>query len=228
MRTLLLETSTERGLLAFWEDDQILTTTELPFGFNQSKFLMPELEKIVLEQVLNVYLPDCLAVGVGPGSYTGIRIGGAVAKALTYAWKVPLVSFSSLEAFVPRDKEGLFCVLIDAKIGGVYIIKGKKEGNQIHYFSSPEVCPLAELQVRLKGIERIVTPSSKILKGKMDLLFPHNSWQWEESYPSVDHLKILVKNKFYRQDWSLDGHLDLLYLHKTQAEKEKEKEKNKI
>jgi tRNA threonylcarbamoyl adenosine modification protein YeaZ len=220
MQALIIETSTERGLIALSEDNQVKAVKELPFGYQQSKFLMSELEQLLKDQTAHSF--DCIGVGVGPGSYTGIRIGASVAKALAYAWKLPLIGFSSLEAFIPKE-QGLFAAVFDAKISGVYFLKGLKERQQISYLSEPSISPLAELNLHWQEIEFLVTPYEKNIKSKIHQLYPQASWKWEEVSPNAEQLASRIAEKYRLQEWSLDGRLELLYLRKTEAELEKEK-----
>ena len=124
MLTLLIEASTERGMIAILDKENILFHEELPFGYNNSKYLLPTIEKALHVTNLSVKQLSTIAVGIGPGSYTGIRIAAATAKALSYACKIPLVGICTLEGFVP-NRDGSFATIIDAKISGTYLIKGR-------------------------------------------------------------------------------------------------------
>jgi tRNA A37 threonylcarbamoyladenosine modification protein TsaB len=132
----------------------------------------------------------------------------AVAKALAYAWNIPLVSFSSLEAFIPQ-KEGPFTVLLDAKIAGVYVLQGERDGPSIRYLDPPRTYPLDQLGSLLtEGI--IITPYQAQLKAKLDLLYPYLIWS--EVDPDPAHVACLVAQRY--QEKSIDSleHLELLYL----------------
>lgn len=221
MQSWIIETSTERGLIAFLENGHIVFTKELPVGYNQSKTLMSELHQA--NQQLNVAPAElsCIGVGVGPGSYTGIRIGVAVAKALAYAWQLPIIKFCTLEAFVPEE-DTPFAALIDAKIGGAYVLKGESKGKEIHYSIKPMVCPLDQLELLLKDVPLLITPYAKHIKARVDQLYPHAGWHWREMSPSARRIGHLIKERYEKREWSVNGQLELLYLRKTEAEREKE------
>lgn len=115
MLILILETSTEKGCLVLARNGIALTSKALGGGPELSKSLALEVKNI-----LNGAIPDLIAVGTGPGSYTGIRVAASLAKALSYGWKAPLIGFCSLKAFGPGP------VLVDARMGGFYaLIEGK-------------------------------------------------------------------------------------------------------
>jgi tRNA threonylcarbamoyladenosine biosynthesis protein TsaB len=220
MNAWIIETSTERGVLAFLNDQEISFVKEFPVGYDQSKHLIPYLKMAYESPHLASFQLDCIAVGIGPGSYTGIRVGVSVAKSLAYAWNVPLIGFCTLSAYIPSE-EGPFAALIDAKIGGAYFLKGVFEKGKVFYTTEPQVCPLSELGSHLEEVRMIVTPCCKGLKTKLDQLYPQYSWKWVETSPSIPHLGDLIQKKYKNSDWSLDGHLDLLYLRQTEAERER-------
>lgn len=222
MLAWVIETSTERGLLALIEDGKVRFAKELPFGYNQSKHLMPELQQAYQTLQIDSKKLSCIGVGIGPGSYTGIRIGVAVAKTLAYAWQVPLVGFCSLEAFIPSEPNTAFAALIDAKIGGAYVLKGVTHKENVQYTSTPHVCPLEQLGSQLEDVQVLVTPYSKNLKNKMDQIYPTAAWTWSEVAPSAKHIGALVYAKYQRGEMSHNGHLELLYLRKTEAERQRE------
>jgi tRNA threonylcarbamoyl adenosine modification protein YeaZ len=111
MKVLILETSSEKGCLILSEKDKPVQAKSLLGGPELSKTLAVEVKNI-----LGAHKPGLIAVGTGPGSYTGIRVGAALAKALAYGWKIPLIGFCSLKAF------GAPPVLVDARIGGIYAL----------------------------------------------------------------------------------------------------------
>lgn len=120
MKILILETSTEKGCLILAENDQPLAVTMLPGGPELSKSLAAEVEKLKCKAALHL-----IAIGTGPGSYTGIRVGTALAKALAYGLGIPLLGFCSLKAFAPKV-DAPYTVLVDARMGGFYaLIEGK-------------------------------------------------------------------------------------------------------
>jgi tRNA threonylcarbamoyladenosine biosynthesis protein TsaB len=159
-------------------------------------------------------------VGIGPGSYTGIRVGVMTAKAMSYAAKVPLVGVCTLQCFVP-SQNGEFAVLIDAKIGGAYVITGSKKGKTISYDIEPRVCELDKVGNLLKPM--IVTPNGKMLQTKLERLYSGAQWEWEERSPDAMHMNEMAQDKFKKGEIAVNGHLDLMYLRKTQAEIEKQK-----
>lgn len=218
MRILLIETSTERGVVAYADGQTLLFEKQLPFGLNQSKFLMPVLQEAL--RAINPSSVDVIGVGVGPGSYTGIRIGVAVAQTLAYSWKVPLVGIPSLNGFVPLENNVSFAALIDARIGGVYLRKGWKQEQEIIYQTEPLVCAWEEALSLLEGITYFVTPVAKSLQSKWSSYNRDSQGIWQESAPSVPTL-LNSAQLLYSQGKQVmpPQQLALLYLRETEAER---------
>jgi tRNA threonylcarbamoyladenosine biosynthesis protein TsaB len=217
MYSLLIETSTDQGLLAFFKERQLIFQGDLPTGYLNSKYLLPQIERGLKSCCLDIKEFSYIGVGIGPGSYTGIRVGAMVAKSLAFAAEIPLIGICTLETFIPMD-DVRFAVLIDAKIGGAYVITGQRCKNQIRYFSNPEICELGDLERHLKNIDVIITSKSIPLEQKLKSIYPENQWKWLETKPDAAQMDSLALSKFLNKEYSLDGQLTLLYMRKTQAE----------
>jgi tRNA threonylcarbamoyl adenosine modification protein YeaZ len=209
MLSLVIESCTERSLVALIEDDICLYFAGLPFGLHNSRYLLPKIEEgfnYIAKQAQDL---DCITVGIGPGSYTGMRVGATIAKSLSYASKVPLIGICSLKGFLP-ERNGHFSAVIDAKMGGCYILKGVRENDCIQY-EKPEVCPLDQFKEKLQDIEILVGPSFDHLRKKIAQSMD-DIWEWQESAPDPLQLTRLACEKYQNKDFSLDGTLQLLYL----------------
>lgn len=184
--------------------------------------MLPAIEKGLKEHGVNSQNLAFIAVGIGPGSYTGIRVGAIAAKTLSYAWKLPLIGVCSLESFIPND-DCSFAAIIDAKIGGAYVMKGKKERGAVAFSGQPQVLELEKLNEFLSDVEALITPVSGPLKQKLQQMYPQATWKWEERAPDPMQMLEAAEANFKKGEYTLDGHLELLYLRKTQAEIEREK-----
>lgn len=126
MKVLVVETSSECALLACLKGTILLCKRQLSGGSELSKMLGVEVKKL-----LDLFPPpyDRVVVGIGPGSFTGTRVGAAMANALAFGWNIPLYTVSSLISFGPGT------VAVDARMGGIYV---QEE------FTSPKLLSLSE------------------------------------------------------------------------------------
>lgn len=220
MLTLLVDTSTEQGLVVVARGEKILAEVPLATGTNSANAL-PTVIKMILENlgILTSQL-QCIAAGIGPGSYTGIRVAVIVAKCLAFAHQLPLIGISSLKGFIPKTT-GSFAAVIDAKIGGVYTLLGKRTVAGITYLSAPALTPLAEVPKVLEGIPLLVTPNAAQLRPRLAALVPAPWWGWEESGLQAQPMMHRVQQDLAAGKVSMDGQLEILYLRRTQAEIER-------
>jgi tRNA threonylcarbamoyladenosine biosynthesis protein TsaB len=99
---------------------------------------------------------DYFGACIGPGSFTGIRIGLSVMKALAYSQRKPMIGFSSLDllAYMAKDKfQGLLCIMQDAKRNNIYSA-AFKNNKRLHRVSPYLLCDLSQLLREIKRIHR--------------------------------------------------------------------------
>jgi len=219
---LILETSTERSMLAAFNDAACLFREDLPYGIQNSHLLLPELQNKLQEHVLKAKNLEFIAVGVGPGSYTGIRVGATIGKTLAFTLEIPLIGICTLETFVPEN-DGAFAAVIDANIGGVYLLTGVKKGEVIEMTKTPRAYSLEEAANILEEIPTIVTPNAEKIRPKLEALKPGNNWDWQNLYPNAGRMLSLAQRKMNEGNLIHDQSLELMYMRKTQAEIEKER-----
>lgn len=121
-RLLAIESSSHVASVAILESDVLLGEFTLNHPKTHSQKLMPMLEALMAALDLKVADLDAIAVTVGPGSFTGVRIGLATAKALAQPFNLPLIPVSSLKAVAQgfQGFEGYICPIMDARKNEVY------------------------------------------------------------------------------------------------------------
>lgn len=225
MLTVVIEISTERGVIGVvdYQDGlgQLLGHERLPFGYQNSKYLIPSLQKMLANLGMAPKEMGYITLGIGPGSYTGMRVGAAVAKAWGYAHHLPLVGVSSLMGFIP-PLDGYFAAMIDAKIGGVYFLKGHKENGLISYEGTAALVPLSALCDELKGISQWISPAPAQLRVRFEQSCPECQGTWIEDAPDVKHMADCGWSLYQAGQVSSPEAIELLYLRKTQAEIERD------
>lgn len=197
---LIIETSTERALVALAQDDKLLFHEELPFGMRSSNYLLPAIQKAFTATGLSVAHLHSIAVGVGPGLFTGMRVAASMAKGLSLARCLPLIPLCSLSGFI-SPQEGVFASVIDAHMGGAYLLLQERRGEQIVELSPAQLLPQKELIEQLEGCSSIVGPSFQ------KLILPDAT----ECAPDAAHLAKIAYNRFIAKEHSSPETLTLEY-----------------
>ena len=126
MKLLAIDTSQAAVSACIMGDDGgILARETLPMARGHAEALLPLLERLSKAAAVPFSTLGRIAVVVGPGSFTGIRIGIAAGRAIGLAAGVPVVGVSSLAAFaaplIGREGAGVIAAAVDAKHGQVYV-----------------------------------------------------------------------------------------------------------
>ena len=122
MKILGIDTSTPIGSVALIDGENLVAEHTLNIVQAHSSRLMPAIDRVLKWGNITADALDGCAVGIGPGSFTGIRIGVATIKSLCYALDKPIVGISTLEAIAYnlRWTNGVVCPLLDARRSEVY------------------------------------------------------------------------------------------------------------
>ncbi len=131
---LSFDTSTASLAAAIVRDGVLLDSTVSFAERNHSVRIVSEIKELLIRNGLQGSDLDVIAVGQGPGSYTGVRIAVTAAKTLAWTWNKPLIGISSLEALafgawnsllaanenMAQDRDAWIVPLMDARRGQVY------------------------------------------------------------------------------------------------------------
>lgn len=114
MRTLVIDSATEACSVALLDDDRLIAGDWQLLGRGHAEQLVP-----MIARLPGKGRADRIAVALGPGSFTGVRVGLAAARALALAWEAPLVGYPTLDlvAAITRDADGAQPVTV-AMTGG--------------------------------------------------------------------------------------------------------------
>ena len=117
-----IDTSTIVSSVALIDNNKVLAELNVQHKLTHSEMLMPNIDTLLKLGSVNKCDLTAIAVSIGPGSFTGLRIGLATAKALAYALKIPIVGVSSLEALSYNFILPLIYIipLLDAQKGDCY------------------------------------------------------------------------------------------------------------
>lgn len=186
MYGLVIDTSSPSAILGLLEDSEVKKMVVLEGAKKLSETLFPTLATFCdLEEI------SYIAIGIGPGSYMGVRTGATIAKTLAFAKNIPLVEFSSPLAFIPPDQKGTFTYVGDAKMGQLYLITGEVKDGKIHELSSPIL------------IDKEAPISKKDFTVGVGYLLPEPNLKWVAPY---------VYQRFIQKTTTQPSHLELCYI----------------
>jgi tRNA threonylcarbamoyladenosine biosynthesis protein TsaB len=131
MKLLSIETSTMVGGVAIMDDDTLIAESRINVKVTHSERIMGAIDHILIQSGIKIDDIDVFAIAIGPGSFTGLRVGLSTVKGLVYATGKRLVSVPTLEAFawnMPFSKYQV-CPLLDARKKEVYAGIFRWDGN---------------------------------------------------------------------------------------------------
>ncbi len=139
MRILALDTSTEYCSVALWRDGETTSRCEL-VGQKHSEMLMPMLEALLREAGLKLAQLDGIAFGMGPGSFTGVRIACGVTQGLALGTGLPVAGVCTLEALAQASGRSRVVAALDARMGEIYHAAYIRQDDVWLCESEPSLC----------------------------------------------------------------------------------------
>ena len=124
LNLLAIDTSTNRAALALARDD-VRIESHPEAGGRHGRELLPAIARLLESACLSPKNLDAIAVGLGPGSYTGLRVGITAAKSLAYSLNKPLIGLDTLEVIAQNASKDVneVIVVLDAQRESVYVAK---------------------------------------------------------------------------------------------------------
>lgn len=155
---LAIETSTPFGSVAIGDGTHVLAEVGLGIQSRHSEALLPAIDFVLSTAQLSRLHLTGVIVGGGPGSFTGLRIAGATAKALAKSLEIPLFAYSGLAALAAgaavSDKQ--VCALFDARRGEVYAACYRfPDLQRIETIMEPAACKFEDVLGRLDAQQTI-------------------------------------------------------------------------
>lgn len=120
---LAVETSSSIGSIALVSDGVLIAERQLGVaGPRHAQTLVPELDRLLKELSLKADVIDAVAVSIGPGSFTGLRVGLVFAKTLAWLNNAPLIAVDTLQAIAQQapDTEQIVTAVCDAQRGELF------------------------------------------------------------------------------------------------------------
>jgi tRNA threonylcarbamoyladenosine biosynthesis protein TsaB len=151
LRLLALDTSTPRGSVALLSDQEVVAEFRLASLESHSGRLLKSIDFLLESASWEQPAIEVVAVGIGPGSFTGIRVGISTALGLAQTLNIPFAGISGLEALAQQSLlvHGRVGVIQDAHRGQVYFQPFDSDGSRIVRAGSPRLVFPEELKALL-------------------------------------------------------------------------------
>ncbi len=115
---LNIDTAIDIASICISKDDQVINISINKNQKDHAAWIQPAIKELVISSGITLRDIQAVAVSIGPGSYTGLRIGLSTAKGLCYALNIPLIAIGTLDMMAEaglRDEVDLICPMIDAR-----------------------------------------------------------------------------------------------------------------
>lgn len=177
MRILALDSTAVAASVCIAEDEKILGEFYINTKQTHSQTLMPMVVDVLNKTNTELKDIDVLAVSVGPGSFTGVRIGVACVKGMAFPQNKPCCAVSTLEAMARNvsHMHGTICAVMDARCGQVYNAMFESDGKGVTRITPDRAISIEELVEYCKNLKKpliLVGDGAKLCyntKGFIDL-----------------------------------------------------------
>ncbi len=183
MKILSIDTSTMVSSCSISENGIVIGDYSVNQEKTHSESLVPMVKRLLEDLGLKLSDIDLYAVGIGPGSFTGLRIGMTTVKTFAQVFEKPVIGVSTLEALAYNIyNEGIIMPVLDARGGRTYYGVFSQEKGIIKRIEDDELIYMDELVTRLKDKYAAITvigeysnDSYKLLKGLENVMFARSS-----------------------------------------------------
>jgi tRNA threonylcarbamoyladenosine biosynthesis protein TsaB len=158
MNILAIDTSTDHLSIAVVKDGRTIAGFHKKADMRHSVLLIPTIDRLLKRKRLKLKDIGCFAISIGPGSFTGLRIGVTVVKGLAYSLNKPVVAVPTLDVIADNAAahKGIICPVLDARKKKVYACIYKSDGKTIKRISKYLLLPAEELLNKLKKYDKVL------------------------------------------------------------------------
>ncbi len=144
---LAIETSSLVSSVALLHEDTLKAELTIQARLTHSEQLMPHIADMLDKASVPKTKIDGVAVAIGPGSFTGLRIGLATAKGLAFAWNVPIIGVETPTSLAWNfvGVSDTICPLIDAQKGNVYAASYQWQRDTLQQVEDIHIAPLTDV-----------------------------------------------------------------------------------
>jgi tRNA threonylcarbamoyladenosine biosynthesis protein TsaB len=217
-----IETATPQVGCAVGGHEGVLASAHQCRGRRHAETLTPMVQFVCRQADIELAEISAIAVDIGPGLFTGMRVGIATAKALSYALSVPMIGVSSLDlvAFPMRYSSRLIVAMIDARRGEVFHARYRQVPGGIQRVGEPEVSAPDDLASELYATGEellLVGDGARRYADRFDDVSVELA-EPGQSYPNAGALVQLAHARALREEFVPHWELQPAYLRMPDAE----------
>jgi len=155
MITLAFDGTAKVASCAVLDGERVLALYSIDNGLTQSELLLPMAESMLSALKLSFSDVELYATSVGPGSFTGVRIGVSLIKGLAFGREIPCVPVSTLEALAENiaPLDGILIPCMDARRSQVYSAAFESDGHTVKRLTEDRAIAITDLAEELKKYE---------------------------------------------------------------------------
>lgn len=218
MKILAIDTSSKICSVAILEDDKLIDELNLDDGKTHSENLMPLIDEILNKNNLNIKQIEMLACCVGPGSFTGIRIGVATIKPIAEVLNIKIASVTSLETLARNiESDSTIVSLIDARNNQVYAGVFDEKYNKKEEYMADDIITVINTLKKYDNINCVgdgAVLHKELLKANFaNINFANINYQSAQNVGKIGYKKMLENNLMTADE------IVPIYLRKSQAER---------
>lgn len=221
MLILGIDTATARVGVSIGGHEGVLGLFEVTRGRRHAETLVPAVEFLCRQADIEIGEISVVAVDVGPGLFTGLRVGLAAAKSFAQALRIPMIGISSLDllAFPNRLTDRVVVPVIDARKGEVFWAMYRPVPGGVQKVAEPTVGPVEEL------IGDLLARSQDVLcvgdgahRYRDEILEGFHCEIGSDAHPSAAPLVQLAHAQALREEWVNPWEIEPIYLRAPDAQ----------
>jgi tRNA threonylcarbamoyladenosine biosynthesis protein TsaB len=215
-----IETATERVSVAVGGHEGVIGLFEVTRGRRHVETLVPAIDFVLRQADIDLEEIGLVAVDVGPGLFTGMRVGLAAAKATAQALRLPMIGISSLDllAFPNRHTDRVVVPVVDARKGEVFYAMYRQVPGGVQQVAEPTVGPVDELVADLLArSQEVLLVGDGALRYRDEILDGYHCEIGGDAHPSAAPLVQLAHARALREDWVNPREIEPVYLRAPDA-----------
>jgi tRNA threonylcarbamoyladenosine biosynthesis protein TsaB len=208
---LNIDTAVETASICISEKSEVIKLAVNTSQKDHAAWLHPAIHDLLKDTGMTVKEINAVAVSIGPGSYTGLRMGLSAAKGLCYALNIPLITIGTLEimaAAVINEPADLFCPLIDARRMEVFTAVYDKNMTEI-------IKPCAMI-IDENSFSSFIAANKVIFSGsgskKLQKILDHNHATFSSNVASAADMPSFAWKRFLEKKFADTAYTEPLYI----------------